>query len=167
MFFVLGLRVDFIEKKKHEAGPVVRSESESSSMHSEIESTGEVKTEARSPTPSSTGCHVPVKERRSTDGSDFSLPSYGIPLAGRTFYAPLGAYLSTTDTDHIRTISELFVLCEQFNEAATQSSTALSTVYPVDFVLKAQNYDARLHFLAGNSTLASLLLGKQIKKSFD
>lgn len=52
------------------------------------------------------------------------------------------------------------ILCEQLNSSATKSNTALSTVYPVQFILKSNAYDARLHFLAGSPTLASILLGQ-------
>jgi hypothetical protein len=52
------------------------------------------------------------------------------------------------------------ILCEKLNSSATKNNTALSTVYPVQFILKSHAYDARLHFLAGSPTLASILLGK-------
>ena len=51
------------------------------------------------------------------------------------------------------------ILCEQLNASATQNNTALATVYPVQFILKSNGYDARMHFLAGSPALASLLLG--------
>ena len=57
------------------------------------------------------------------------------------------------------------ILCEQLNSSATESNTALATVYPVQFILKSHAYDARLHFLAGSPTLASLLLGNKLNYS--
>jgi hypothetical protein len=51
------------------------------------------------------------------------------------------------------------ILCEQLNSSATKNNIALATVYPVQFILKSHAYDARMHFLAGSPTLASLLLG--------
>lgn len=98
-----------------------------------------------------------IKQRRSTDRSETPIL---VPTAGRTFYPPLGSYLSTKDTQHIQNIPQLMELCEQLNYCATQNSTALSTVYPVQFVLKSHGYDARMHFLAGSPTLASIILGQ-------
>jgi RNA-binding protein 15 len=119
--------------------------------------TEEVKTEthSRSPTPPISN---PIKQRRSTDHSETS--SLNPPVAGRTFYSPLGSYLSSKDTANITNINELMILCEQLNSSATKNNTALSTVYPVQFILKSHAYDARMHFLAGSPTLASLLLGQ-------
>lgn len=98
-----------------------------------------------------------IKQRRSTDRSETPIL---VPTAGRTFYPPLGSYLSTKDTQHIQNIPQLMELCEQLNYCATHNSTALSTVYPVQFILKSHGYDARMHFLAGSPTLASIVLGK-------
>ena len=38
------------------------------------------------------------------------------------------------------------ILCEQLNSSATKNNTALSTVYPVQFILKSHAYDARHAF---------------------
>jgi hypothetical protein len=119
-----------------------------------------VKTEthSHSPTPPITNL---IKQRRSTDHSQTSsLTNLHSPVAGRTFYSPLGSYLSASDTANINNINELMILCEELNSSATKSNTALSTVYPVQFILKSNAYDARMHFLAGSPTLASILLGK-------
>ncbi|CAF0826624.1 unnamed protein product [Adineta steineri] len=112
---------------------------------------------SRSPTPPVLN---PIKERRSTDRSETSSLVDSSPLAGRTFHGALGSYLSPTDTANINNLNELMILCEQLNASATQSNTALSTVYPVQFILKSHAYDARMHFLAGSPTLTSLLLGQ-------
>ena len=122
--------------------------------------TDHLKTEVHSPSAILEPGLLPVKERRSTDQSNTSTTMSRAPVAGRTFYTPLGSYLSSKDTEHIENVKGLMILCEQLNEAATQNSTALSTVYPVQFMLKSDTYDARLHFLAGSPTLASILLGK-------
>ena len=114
-----------------------------------------IETHSHSPTPPISNS---IKQRRSTDHSETS--SLNPPVAGRTFHPPLGSYLSSKDTTHITNINELMILCEQLNSSATKSNTALSTVYPVQFILKSHAYDARMHFLAGSPTLASLLLGK-------
>ncbi|UJR37082.1 hypothetical protein I4U23_029786 [Adineta vaga] len=118
-----------------------------------------VKTEthSRSPTPPIANT---IKQRRSTDRSETPSLTGLSPVAGRTFHGPLGSYLSTNDTTNINNVNALMVLCEQLNSSATQNNTALSTVYPVQFVLKSHAYDARMHFLAGSPTLASLLLGQ-------
>jgi len=115
-----------------------------------------LKTETHSPTPPILN---PIKQRRSTDRSQTPPLENSSPIAGRTFHGPLGSYLSSHDTSNINNTNELMILCEQLNSSATKSNTALSTVYPVQFILKSHAYDARMHFLAGSPTLASLLLG--------
>ena len=118
------------------------------------------KTEARSPSPAtSPSPPSQIKHRRSTEQSLSPPPADLSPIAGRSFYAPIGSYLSTKDTANVHKISDLMALCEELNLSATQNSTALSTVYPVQFILKSHAYDARMHFLAGSPTLASVLLG--------
>lgn len=112
-----------------------------------------MKTEPESPKSSPV-----IKQRRSTDRCETPISS---PTAGRTFYPPLGSYLSSKDTEEIHNVPQLLELCEQLNLCATQNSTALSTVYPVQFILKSHGYDARMHFLAGSPTLASLVLGRE------
>ena len=116
-------------------------------------------TRSRSPTPPPPLLSS-IKERRSTDRSSISPELDLVPIAGRTFYSPVGSYLSTKDTIHIHRMPDLMLLCEKLNLAATTNSTALATVYPVQFFLKSNAYDARLHFLAGSPTLASVLLGQ-------
>ncbi|CAF3628194.1 unnamed protein product [Rotaria socialis] len=101
-----------------------------------------------------------IKQRRSTDRSDSPPLISQAPIAGRTFHGLLGSYLSPNDTANVNNLNELMILCEQLNASATKSNTALSTVYPVQFILKSHAYDARLHFLAGSPTLASILLGQ-------
>jgi hypothetical protein len=119
----------------------------------------DVKPEIQSPSPTPPVLNT-IKQRRSTEHSETpSLTIFSPPIAGRTFYAPLGSYLSSEDTINIKNINELMILCEQLNSSVTKSNTALATVYPVQFILKSQAYDARMHFLAGSPTLASLLLG--------
>lgn len=119
-------------------------------------------THSRSPTPPILN---PIKQRRSTERSETpSLTNLTSPIAGRTFYGPLGSYLSSKDTTNVNNINELMILCEQLNSSATKSNTALSTVYPVQFILKSHAYDARMHFLAGSPTLASILLGNYLKR---
>ena len=103
---------------------------------------------------------APIKQRRSTDRSQTPpFLNQLSPIAGRTFYSPLGSYLSEKDTANVNNIPDLMILCEQLNSSVTKDNTALSTVYPVQFILKSHVYDARMHFLAGSPTLASLLLG--------
>ena len=114
-------------------------------------------THSRSPTPPILNT---IKQRRSTDHSQTPSLTNSSPIAGRNFYSPLGSYLSSTDTENVNNINELMILCEQLNSSATKSNTALSTVYPVQFILKSHAYDARMHFLAGSPTLASILLGE-------
>lgn len=128
-----------------------------------------VKTERHSPTPPPPPPPPPpeqpaavpsvIKQRRSTDHSESQVLPNPSPIAGRTFYGALGSYLSTNDTANVNNLNDLMILCEQLNSSATKSNTALSTVYPVQFILKSHAYDARLHFLAGSPTLASILLG--------
>lgn len=117
-----------------------------------------VKTEtrSRSPTPP---LPITIKQRRSTDGSETPSLTVSSPIAGRTFHGSLGSYLSSNDTANVNNLNDLMILCEQLNTSATKNNTALSTVYPVQFILKSHAYDARLHFLAGSPTLASILLG--------
>ncbi|CAF3025939.1 unnamed protein product [Rotaria sp. Silwood2] len=126
-------------------------------------------THSRSPTPSSSPPPPPpppppilntIKQRRSTDRSQSSPLTNLAPIAGRTFYGALGSYLSPNDTENVNNLNELMILCEQLNASATKSNTALATVYPVQFILKSHAYDARMHFLAGSPTLASILLGQ-------
>jgi hypothetical protein len=114
-------------------------------------------THSRSPTPPILNI---IKQRRSTDHSQTASFTDASPIAGRTFHGPLGSYLSSTDTANVHNTSELMILCEQLNSSATKHNTALATVYPVQFILKSHAYDARMHFLAGSPTLASILLGK-------
>lgn len=121
-----------------------------------------METHSRSPTPPIAN---PIKQRRSTDGSQTPSLADISPVAGRTFHGPLGSYLSAIDTADITSVNSLMILCEQLNASATQNNTALSTVYPVQFILKSHAYDARMHFLAGSSTLASILLGIYLLKS--
>ncbi|CAF3447001.1 unnamed protein product [Rotaria sp. Silwood1] len=115
-------------------------------------------THSRSPTPSS--ILNTIKQRRSTDRSESSPLTNLAPIAGRTFYGSLGSYLSPDDTANVTNLDELMILCEQLNLSATKSNTALATVYPVQFILKSHAYDARMHFLAGSPSLASILLGQ-------
>ncbi|CAF3898498.1 unnamed protein product [Rotaria magnacalcarata] len=114
------------------------------------------------PPPSSPPPTIPtiIKQRRSTDRSESPPLTNQAPIAGRTFHGLLGSYLSQDDTANVNNLNELMILCEQLNASATKSNTALSTVYPVQFILKSHAYDARLHFLAGSPTLASILLGQ-------
>ena len=116
-----------------------------------------IETHSRSPTPPIANS---IKQRRSTEHSETApITIEPPPIAGRTFYSPLGSYLSDNDVVNVTNIHELMILCEQLNASATRSNTALSTVYPVQFILKSTAYDARMHFLAGSPTLASILLG--------
>jgi hypothetical protein len=117
-----------------------------------------IKTESHSPPPTPPILNT-IKQRRSTDRSESPLLPNSLPIAGRTFYSPLGSYISPKDTENISNLNELMILCEQLNASATKSNTALSTVYPVQFILKSRAYDSRMHFLAGSPTLASLSLG--------
>ena len=145
---------------RHSSVPEDRSRSPSPDLEQVDEpSIADVKTESRSRSPTPP-LLTPIKERRSTDRSEISPELDLVPIAGRTFYSPVGSYLSTKDTVHIHRMPDLMLLCEQLNLAATTNSTALATVYPVQFVLKSNAYDARLHFLAGSPTLASVLLGQ-------
>ena len=140
-----------------------RSRSPSSEAeHTEKEETPfteSLKTEAHSPSPTPPPL-VAIKQRRSTERSLSPPPADLSPIAGRSFYEPIGSYLSPKDTANVHNISSLMSLCEELNLSATQNSTALSTVYPVQFILKSHAYDARMHFLAGSPTLASVLLGQ-------
>jgi hypothetical protein len=132
-------------------------ESNPSEQLEDDESMDNVKTEVRSRSPTPTILNS-IKQRRSTDRSqDSSSPMNTQPIAGRTFYSPLGSYLSPHDTADIHNMSDLMHLCEQLNLAATTNSTALSTVYPVQFILKSRAYDARMHFLAGSPSDNSLV----------
>ncbi|CAF0881545.1 unnamed protein product [Rotaria sordida] len=115
---------------------------------------------SRSPTPPPPPILNTIKQRRSTDRSQNSLLTNLTPIAGRTFYGSLGSYLSPNDTTNVNNLNDLMILCEQLNSSATKSNTALATVYPVQFILKSHAYDARMHFLAGSPTLASILLGQ-------
>ena len=181
-----GLRIDFLERpiprrsgitrpqskattrpesQSRSSSPSPSRHSSSPSVHANADQTLEpntdeqmkLETHSRSPTPPiSNG----IKQRRSTDRSE--TPPITIdppPIAGRTFYSPLGSYLSANDLADVTNINELMILCEQLNASATKSNTALSTVYPVQFILKSHAYEARMHFLAGSPTLASILLG--------
>ena len=181
-----GLRIDFLERpiprrsgitrpqpkattrqesQSPSSSPSSSRHSSSPSVHANADQTLEpntdeqmkLETHSRSPTPPiSNG----IKQRRSTDRSE--TPPITIdppPIAGRTFYSPLGSYLSANDLADVTNINELMILCEQLNASATKSNTALSTVYPVQFILKSHAYEARMHFLAGSPTLASILLG--------
>ncbi|CAF1589469.1 unnamed protein product, partial [Adineta ricciae] len=155
------------KSSSHKSSSTSRSSSRSRSQsnHPEpVEQTEDIaienvktETHSRSPTPSIAN---PIKQRRSTDGSQTPSLADMSPVAGRTFHGPLGSYLSATHTADITSVNSLMVLCEQLNSSATQNNTALSTVYPVQFILKSHAYDARMHFLAGSSTLASILLGQ-------
>ena len=160
------------KSSSHKSSSTSRSSSRSRSQSSHPEPVEQTKdiaienvkteTHSRSPTPSIAN---PIKQRRSTDGSQTPSLSDTSPVAGRTFHGPLGSYLSATHTADITSVNSLMVLCEQLNSSATQNNTALSTVYPVQFILKSHAYDARMHFLAGSSTLASILLGIYLLKS--
>ena len=174
-FFVrVGLRIDFLDRTpaKHSTAdrPRQRSSTHNRSRSSasttsarslqHVEPIENIKSERQSP---ATVISLPgsVKHRRSTDrSSNASLYDPTIPIAGRTFHLPIGSYLSSKETEHVKTLNELMILCEELNSSATKSNTALSTVYPVQFHLKSDVYDARLHFLAGSPTLASVLLGQ-------
>lgn len=140
----------------------VESQRSSEAEHSEKDETPlteSLKTEAHSPSPTPPPL-VAIKQRRSTERSLSPPPADLSPIAGRSFYEPIGSYLSPKDTANVHNISGLMALCEELNLSATQNSTALSTVYPVQFILKSHAYDARMHFLAGSPTLASVLLGQ-------
>ncbi|CAF0857761.1 unnamed protein product [Didymodactylos carnosus] len=69
---------------------------------------------------------------------------------GRTFYGPFGTYISPRATNSLTKMNDLIVLCEQLNNELVKSTKSLSTVYPVQFLLKSCHYDARMHFIAGN-----------------
>lgn len=50
-------------------------------------------------------------------------------------------------------------LCEKLNRDASKTSSRSNTMYPVDYILKLRAHAARMHFLAGNPTLATKVLG--------
>ncbi|CAF0777633.1 unnamed protein product [Didymodactylos carnosus] len=79
---------------------------------------------------------------------------------GRTTYGPFSVYISPHATSNLTKMNDFIILCEQLNEESVQSTKSLSTVYPVQFLLKSHHYDARMHFLAGNPQICVNVLGQ-------
>ncbi|CAF1355702.1 unnamed protein product [Rotaria magnacalcarata] len=81
------------------------------------------------------------------------------PVVDQHFYGPFGSYLSCDDTKNVNNINDLMTLYEKIN-LSLKSNIHLSTIYPVQFILKSHAYDARMYFLAGNPNLAKAVLGQ-------
>jgi hypothetical protein len=138
----------------HSRSPKTRVRSVSNDDQPENGTNKNFKRESRSPSPAAPPPTPPPAPKRRSPTPPL------IPVAGRSFYGPFGSYLSSNDTASINNMGDLMKLCEKLNLSALKTDANLSTVYPVQFILKSHAYDARMHFLAGNTNLANSLLGK-------
>ena len=158
---LLGFRIDYLDRATVRRFVIVRPQDTTVKRRGSRSPSASPATSNRSRSPPIRARSVSDEELpERTTSKKFKRDSRSLtPIAGRTVHGPFGSYLSSSDTASVHDVNDLMALCEQLNVSASRMSTSAATVYPVQFFLKSQAYNARMHFLAGNPKLVNSILG--------